>query len=71
MFGVCRYVHTLKAAIEKGEKEIQISAHTGEGTNNDNSVMVMKELLDAAGYKFASQKYSLLRGSRVLTYSKN
>ena len=70
MFGVYRYVHTLRKAIDNKEKEIKWCAHTGETSNNDNSVLVVKEMFDSAGYKFVGQKFSLLRCARVLTYKK-
>lgn len=71
MFGVVRYVHTLKEAIARGDEEIQWSGHTGENANRDNSMMLVKELLDSAGYEFVENKYSFLRGGRVLIYRKS
>lgn len=69
MFGVCRYIHTLRKAIENGEKEIKWSGHSGKA-NNDNSMMMAQSMLADNGYKLKQGNLSLIRASRVLVYVK-
>ncbi|MDR0985636.1 MAG: hypothetical protein LBL60_01665 [Mycoplasmataceae bacterium] len=70
MFGVYRYINTLRKAINENREEIKYCNHSEKGNNNANSTILAKELLDKAGYKFERDYFSFLRFHRVLVYVK-
>jgi hypothetical protein len=70
MFGVKRYVWTLRSAIGNGESTIKWCAHSEKSNNNSNSVILANELLHKGGYKFQRDYFSIIRMHRVLVYSK-
>jgi hypothetical protein len=73
MFGINRWVFTVKRAINKKRSIIKWCPHPGFGLQKctKNFRLSVRNIIQNAGYTALSSKYSKLRKGWIVTYKKN